>query len=90
MQQVKYKNYLERHKTNCSPTSLQEIQDIISSLRSGKACGPFSIPVPLLKILKFVISKHLEILYNNSFSSGSFLDAFKIARVIPSLDLVCC
>ena len=66
-----------------SPTSLQEIQDIISILRSGKACGPFSIPVPLLKILKFVMSKPLEILYNFSFSSGSVPDAFKIARVIP-------
>ena len=66
-----------------SATSLQEIQDIISSLRSGKACGPFSIPVPLLKILKFVISKPLEILYNYSFSSGCVPDAFKIARVIP-------
>ena len=57
-----------------SATSLQEIQDFISSL--GKACGPFSIPVPLLKILKFVISKPVEILYNFSFSSGSVPDAF--------------
>ena len=64
-----------------SPTSIQE--DIISSLRSEKACGPFSLPVPLLKILKFVISKPLEILYKFSFSSGNLPGAFKIVRVIP-------
>lgn len=69
-----------------SATSVQEIQDIISSLRQGKAiifCGPSSIPVPLLKILKFVISKTLEILYIFSFSSCPVPDSFKIAPVIP-------
>ena len=44
-----------------SCTSVQEIQEIISCLRSGKVFGPSSLPVPVLKILKLVILKPFEI-----------------------------
>ena len=71
------------HSFFLSPTSVQEIQDIILSLKSGKASGPFSIPVSLLKILSSIIAKPSEILYNLSFSSGTVPDSFKMARVIP-------
>ena len=56
---------------------------LVLSLKSGKASGPFSIPVSLLKILSSIIAKPLEILYNLSFSSGTVPDSFKMARVIP-------
>ena len=45
-----------------SPTSVQEIQDIILSLKSGKASGPFRIPVSLLKILSSIIAKPFQII----------------------------
>lgn len=47
-----------------SPTTTTEIENIISSLKSGKAVGPFSIPIDILKLLKSAISKPLEILFN--------------------------
>ena len=43
------------HSFFLSPTSVQEI------LKSGKASGPFSIPVSLLKSLNSSIAKPLEI-----------------------------
>ena len=51
-----------------SPTTSIEIQDEISSLNNNKACGPFSIPSKLLKLIKVPISKPLETLFNYSFS----------------------
>ena len=58
-------------------------QDIILRVKSGKASGPFSISVSLLKSLNSIIAKPLEILYNLSFSSGTVPDSFKMARAIP-------
>ena len=62
-----------------------EIEDEIDNINSRKATGPFSIPTKLLKLLKHVVSKPLEILFNYSFSQGKIPSSFKIARVI----LVC-
>ena len=50
---------------------------------SGKATDPFSIPISALKILKTVIAKPLEILFNTSFSSGVVPTKFKQASVVP-------
>ena len=55
------------------PTTRSEIEDEISALKSGKAVGPFSIPTEILKFLKLVISKPLEIIFNTSFSMALFL-----------------
>ena len=65
------------------PTSCREIEDIISGLKSNKANGPYSIPTKIIKLLKNILSKPLEILYNSSFARGVVPDKFKIARVIP-------
>ena len=52
-------------------------------MKNGKAVGPYSIPVFLLKIL----SEHISIpsceVINDSFSSGIFPDLMKLAKVIP-------
>ena len=48
-----------------------------------KATGPYSIPSNLLKLLKSVISKPLEIIFNASFARGIVPNKFKIARVLP-------
>ena len=65
------------------PTTATEIETEISSLKDGKACGPYSIPVPVLKILSAVIGKPLEILFNASFSTGIVPSSLKLANVIP-------
>ena len=59
------------------------IEDEIDNINSRKATGPFSIPTKLLKLLKHVVSKPLEILFNYSFSQGKIPSSFKISRVIP-------
>ena len=65
------------------PTTSQEIEDEISKLNHGKATGPYSIPVKILKIIKYVISEPLEILFNISFSLSGVPSSFKIAKIIP-------
>ena len=57
--------------------------DIISSLKNGKAAGPFSIPINLLKILSNLITEPLCTIVNGSFSTGIFPDDLKLAKVIP-------
>ena len=45
-----------------SPTTAEKIESEINKLKSSKATGPFSIPATILKILKTVVSKPLEVL----------------------------
>ena len=52
------------------PSTSREIEVEISNLRTSQAVGPFSIPIDILKIIKCVVSKPLEILFNASFSTG--------------------
>ena len=52
-------------------------------MKNGKAIGPYSIPVFLLKILSEHISIPLCEIINDSFSSGIFPDLMKLAKVIP-------
>ena len=65
------------------PTTSREIEVEISNLRISKAVGPFSIPIDILKIIKCVVSKPLEILFNASFSSGIVPYDLKLANVVP-------
>ena len=68
-----------------SSVTSSEIEDEIDNINSRKVTGPFSIPTnyKLLKLLKLVVFKPLEILFNYSFSQGKIPSSFKIARVIP-------
>ena len=63
------------------PTTAIEIENEI--LKNDKAAGPFRILVSILKIIKSVISRTLEILFNTSISTGIVPGSFKLARVIP-------
>ena len=65
------------------PTTASEIGSEIAILNDKKAVGPNSIPIKVLKLLKGILSKPLEIIFNASFSTGIVPDSIKIARVIP-------
>ena len=61
---------------NCCPTSFPmfvspvtsvEVDSYIPQMDNNKSIGPYSIPVPLLKILKTRISPLLSFLINHSF-----------------------
>ena len=60
-----------------------EIEIIINALQPGKAVGPYSITISLLKILSSHITKPLCTIIIESFSSGVFPDGLKLSKVIP-------
>ena len=68
-----------------SPITPEEIETEISNLKIGKAVGPSSIPVSILKILKHALSlnPYTEIIFNASFLTGIVPERFKLTRVIP-------
>ena len=66
-----------------SPASPEEIKVIINSLKIGKAVGPHSIPIYLLKIISEYIAVPLCDIVNESFSSGIFPDMMKLTKVMP-------
>ncbi len=65
------------------PTTPGEIDAEISDLKSGKATGPNSIPISVLKLLKKIIAEPLEFLFNASFETGIVPIKLKSANVIP-------
>ena len=65
------------------PTTAGEIENEISRLNNSKSTGPFSIPIPILKLIKNVLSGSLETIFNASFSTGIVPKSLKIAKVIP-------
>ena len=52
-------------------------------MTNGKAVGPYSIPIFLLKILSEHIAAPLCDIINDSLSNGIFPDMMKLAKVIP-------
>ncbi len=65
------------------PTSSLEIEDEITKLNCSKTTGPFSIPVKILKVIKNLVSKPLETIFNASFLTGIVPKKLKLAKVIP-------
>ena len=68
-----------------SPTDKIKIIFIVSALDFQKACGPNSIPIKILKLMKNDISDQLTILFKLSFSCGSFPTILKTSEVTPIL-----
>ena len=58
------------------------MEEILKS-KNDKAAGPFCIPVRILKIIRHVVSRTLEAIFNLSFSTGIVPSSVKIAKVIP-------
>ena len=50
----------------------------------SKSCGPYSVPVAILIIIRDYTSDPLALLVNNSFTRGNFPDKLKLGR-IPSI-----
>ena len=65
------------------PVTADEIQLEIAKLQTGKAVGPSSIPISILKILKSELAGPLQVIFNTSFLTRIVPDKFKLARVIP-------
>ena len=65
------------------PTTVEEVNDLISDLKASKSIGPCSLPTKIMKQLNDIIVSPLAELINTSFQSGIFPGTFKIAKVIP-------
>ena len=66
-----------------SPVTSVEVDSYISQMDNNKSIGPYSIPVPLLKILKIHISPLISSLINDCFLCGIFPSKLKLAKVTP-------
>ena len=66
----------------CTVTA-DEIQLEIAQLQTGKAVGPSSIPISILKIPKSELASPLQVIFNTSFLTGIVPDKFKLAKVMP-------
>ena len=65
------------------PVTADEIQLEIAKPQTGKAVGPSSIPISILKILKSELAGPLQVIFNTSFLTGIVPDKFKLAKLIP-------
>ena len=63
-------------------TSAFEVFKVINSLKN-KSCPVSSYPVKVLKYISDIISPILADIMNISFSTGTFPDLLKVARVVP-------
>ena len=65
------------------PTTVEELNDICMSLKSGKAPGYDDISMHVIKNTFEIVSEPLKNIINLSFSKGIFPDKLKVAKVIP-------
>ena len=65
------------------PTTVEELNGICMSMKSGKAPGYDDISMYVIKNTFEVVSEPLKNIINLSFSKGIFPDKLKLAKVIP-------
>ena len=63
-----------------TPTTPEEISDLIQCLRSNKHTGPNCIPTSILRKIKNKISIPLPVIINNSFENWIFPNLLKSAK----------
>ena len=66
-----------------SPSSPQEVLNVIKALKENKARRTLDKETKFLKIANPVISNYLSFIFNSCFSSGIYPDSLKLAEVIP-------
>ena len=80
-----FKNFLKNSSLNSfllKATSENEVHKLISQ-NKGKALGPLSIPVTILKDNVNILSTLLRFIINRSFEHGVFPESLKTAQVTP-------
>ena len=81
-----FKNFLKNSSLNSfllKATSEDEVHKLICQLNKGKALGPLSIPVTILKDNVNILSTPLSFIINRSFEQGVFPESLKTAQVTP-------
>ena len=68
---------------NVDPTSTDEVQSNIKTLKNNKNTGPSSKPNKLFKQFKELLSEPLLLFINLTFSDGKFSTFFKMEKIIP-------
>ena len=79
-------DYLTDYQQNSfflNPTTKEEVEDIISTMKNNKATGPNSIPTKILKDLKNSLAQPLSDIINISFETSTFPNLLKVGKVIP-------
>ena len=71
-----------------SPNCKEDIEDIISTIKTDKACGSNSIPTRILKDFKKELSKPFRDVIHISFSSG--IDNFGVSDTIDEISVRGC
>ena len=66
-----------------SPTTTEEVGDIINNLKNSNSTGVDNISVELIKACGSILSPILSHINNYFLVSGVFPDALKIAKVVP-------
>ena len=66
-----------------SPTTPEEVSDIINHLKNSNSTGVDNISVKLIKACGSILFQILSHINNHSLVSGIFPDALKIAEVVP-------
>ena len=86
LQKKLYRDYLDntcRSSFFFTPTTPDEVKNIIMSLDTSKATGPYNIPCQVLYALPTEISIILSEIFNQSFKTGKFPQALKYVKVVP-------
>lgn len=60
-----------------SPVTSHPIWTFIGKMDASKSCGPYSVPVTILKTVRDYISEPLAFLVNDSFARGNFPEKLK-------------
>ena len=80
-----FKNFLKNSSLNSfllKATSEDEVHKLICQLNKGKALGPLSIPVTILKDNVNILSTPLSFIINQSFEQDVFPESLKTVQVM--------
>ena len=82
---AKFADFLPQPTLNTiifTPTSAEEIQSIITTMKPKSSCGIHDIPSIVIKFTPNNILQALSHIFNLSLSQGKFIEHFKTAKII--------
>ena len=83
---AKFADFLPQPTLNTiffKPTSAEEIQSIITTMKPKSSCDIDDNPSKVIKFTPNNILKALSHIFNLSLSQGKFIEHFKTAKIIP-------